>query len=121
MLLTNNIILYTRLTYVETYQNILEHFFHENAVLTIGLTDQSYYSICHFMVRLFIRTVKLYFKLMHKKIDYRCCTSFKPYFAYFDQMFGDFKFNTDSISGSIPMIILYLLSAKSYASQFDFF
>ena len=30
---------------------------HENAVLTIGLTDQSYYSICHFMVRIFIHTV----------------------------------------------------------------
>ena len=27
---------------------------HKNAVLVIGLTDQSDYSICHFMVRLFI-------------------------------------------------------------------
>ena len=36
----------------------------ENAVLMIGLTDQPYYSICHFMVRLFIHTVgglSLYF------------------------------------------------------------
>ena len=31
---------------------------HENAVLTIGLRDQSYYSICHFIVRLFIPTVE---------------------------------------------------------------
>ena len=35
----------------------LRTFLHENAVLTIGLTDQSDYSICHFMVRLFIRTL----------------------------------------------------------------
>ena len=46
VLLTNHIVLYARLTYVEPYQNILEPFFHKNALLTIGLTDQSGYSIC---------------------------------------------------------------------------
>ena len=55
MLLTNNIVLYKHLTYVEPYQYILD-IFHENAGLMIGLTDQSDYSICHFMVRLFILT-----------------------------------------------------------------
>ena len=32
-------------------------FLHKNAVLMIGLTEQSYYSICHLLVRLLIRTV----------------------------------------------------------------
>ena len=50
MLLTKHIILYKRLTYAKLYKNFLEHF-HENAVLMIGLTDQSYYSICQHMVR----------------------------------------------------------------------
>ena len=33
---------------------------HKNAVLTIGLTDQSDYSICHLLVRLLIHTVDKY-------------------------------------------------------------
>ena len=38
-------------------------FLHENAVLMVGLTEKSYYSICHFLVRLYILTVhlKLYY------------------------------------------------------------
>ena len=35
-------------------------FLHENAVQMIVLTDQSYYSICHFMVTIFIFTVEPY-------------------------------------------------------------
>ena len=35
----------------------LRTFLHENAALTIGITDQSDYSICYFMVRLLIHTV----------------------------------------------------------------
>ena len=56
-LLTNHIVLYTRLTLVVTYQNILENILHKNYVLIIGLTDQLYYSICHFIIRLFTHTV----------------------------------------------------------------
>ena len=46
VILTNHIVLYARFTYVESYQNILEHFCTKNAVLTIGLMDQSGYSLC---------------------------------------------------------------------------
>ena len=35
----------------------LRTFLHKNSVLTIGITDQSDYSICYVMVRLFIHTV----------------------------------------------------------------
>ena len=43
-----------------TSQKHLRTFLHENAVMMIVLTDQSYYSICHFMVRRFILTVNKY-------------------------------------------------------------
>ena len=46
VVLTNHIVLYARLTFVEPYQKILEPFLHEYAVLTIGLTEQSGYSLC---------------------------------------------------------------------------
>ena len=42
---------------LQTLPKYLRTFLNENAVLMIGLTDQSDYSIYHFMVRLFIRTV----------------------------------------------------------------
>ena len=41
----------------QTLPKYLRTFLHKNAVLMIGLTDQSYHSICHFMVRIFIPTV----------------------------------------------------------------
>ena len=41
-----------------TLPKYLRIFLHENAVLMIGLTYQSYYSICHFMVRRFTLTVQ---------------------------------------------------------------
>ena len=53
VLLTNHIVLYTRLTYVEPYQNILQHFCTKMHFLSLVLA----YSICHFMFRLFIGTV----------------------------------------------------------------
>ena len=40
-----------------TLPKYLRTFLHGNVVLTIGLTDQSDYSIRHFMVRIFIRTL----------------------------------------------------------------
>ena len=40
-----------------TLAKYLRTFLHVNIALIIGLTDQSDYSICHFMVRLFIHTV----------------------------------------------------------------
>ena len=43
-----------------TLTKYIRAFFHEKAVLTIGQTDQSDYSICYFMVRLFIHTVQTY-------------------------------------------------------------
>ena len=43
-----------------TLPKYLRTFLHENVVLMIGLTDKSDYSICHFMVKLFICTVPLY-------------------------------------------------------------
>ena len=42
-----------------TLPKYLRTFLHENAVLVIGLTDQPDYSICHFMVIIFIHTVLL--------------------------------------------------------------
>ena len=41
----------------QTLPKHLRTFLPKNAVLTIGLTDQSDYSICHLLVRIFIRTV----------------------------------------------------------------
>ena len=52
------------MTSVGPYQNILEHFLHENAVMMIGLTRQPDYSTCHFIVRLFILTVKKNYDLI---------------------------------------------------------
>ena len=40
-----------------TLLKYLRTFLQKNAVLMIGLTDQSDYSICHFMVIIFIHTV----------------------------------------------------------------
>ena len=40
-----------------TLPKYLRTFLHKNAVLMIGLTDQSDYSIFHLLVRIFIRTV----------------------------------------------------------------
>ena len=42
----------------QTLPKYLRTFLQENAVLAIGPTDQSDYSICHFMVRLFIPKVQ---------------------------------------------------------------
>ena len=41
----------------QTLPKYLGTFLHENSVLIIGLTDQSGYSVCHLLVRLFINTV----------------------------------------------------------------
>ena len=38
----------------QTLPKYLRTFLHKNEVLMVGLTDQSYYSICHIMVRLLI-------------------------------------------------------------------
>ena len=42
--------------YVEP-EKYLRIFLHENAAMMMGIMDQSYYSICHLLVRLFILTV----------------------------------------------------------------
>ena len=42
---------------VKPEKNILEHFCTKNAVMIMSLTDQSYYSVCHLLVRIFILTV----------------------------------------------------------------
>ena len=41
----------------QTLPKYIRTFYDENAVMMIGLTDQSDYSICHFKVRVFICTV----------------------------------------------------------------
>ena len=46
-----------------TLQKYLRTFLHKNEVMMIGLTNQSYFSMCHFMVRLFI--CKVFFILTH--------------------------------------------------------
>ena len=51
-----------------TLPNSLGTFLHENAVFTICLTDQSDYSIFHFMVRLFILTVYNIINIIRKNI-----------------------------------------------------
>ena len=40
-----------------TLTKYLRTFLHENAFLVIGLTEHSDYSLCHFMVGIFNRTV----------------------------------------------------------------
>ena len=48
-----------------TLPKYLRTFWHENEFLIIGLRDQSDYSICHFMVRIFIRSVQLGWKHLY--------------------------------------------------------
>ena len=51
-----------------TLPKYLRTFLHKHAALTIGLTDQSDYSLCHFMIRLFICTVQIQL-ILNKDID----------------------------------------------------
>ena len=52
----------------------LKKIYHKNTVLIIGLTDQSDYIICHFMVGLFICTVYIFtFKGAIHIIKYNAC------------------------------------------------
>ena len=55
-LLTNHILIYRRLKYVKP-EKYLRTFGYKNAVMMMGPTEQSYYSIFHSLVRLFILKV----------------------------------------------------------------